>query len=102
MRKLKNSGATDVTRQGNAPESLPDLDARAGRVGGAQVAFGSPGPRINMDRILESWRDGATVGGSARDQPEAATRPGRPRTVSLPDGTTISFTVAGATLAVES
>jgi hypothetical protein len=101
MRKFRRSDDTNTTTLMHRGESLPDLDARSGRVGGAQVAFGAPGPRIDLDRVLESWRDGATVGGSVAEEPVEATPAPRARTVSLSDGTTISFTVAGAFLAAE-
>jgi hypothetical protein len=101
MRKTRRSDATNTIAVLHRGESLPDLDARAGRVSGAQVAFGAPGPRIDLDRVLESWRDGTTVGGSAAEQPTEATPAPKARTVSLSDGTTISFTVAGAFLAAE-
>ncbi len=98
--KLLRDRRTDPAA-GPAPDlQLPDLHARSGRVGGAQVAFGAPGPRIDLDRVLESWRDGASVGGAA--QPEPAPPPRPTRTVSLSDGTTISFTVAGSAITAES
>jgi len=83
--------------------SLSDLNARSGRVTG--VAYGAPGPRVDLDKVLESWRNGDTVGGSAqaeRPAPPPATPPATPpalapdRTVALTDGTTISFSVARA------
>lgn len=98
MRKSRRSDTTSTSTVMHRGESLPDLDARSGRVGGAQVAFGAPGPRIDLDRVLDTWRDGATVGGSTWEE---ATPAPKARTVSLSDGTTISFTVAGAFLAAE-
>lgn len=90
MRKpTSRSGPSASSRK---TDTVSDLNARSGRVAG--VAFGAPGPRIDLDRVLESWRDGDTVGGAAV---EAAPRKAPDRTVSLPDGTTISFTVAKAT-----
>ena len=98
MRKSRRSDGTKAPSLTNRGECLPDLDARSGRVGGAQVAFGAPGPRIDLDRVLDTWRDGATVGGSTWEE---TTQAPKARTVSLSDGTTISFTVAGAFLAAE-
>jgi hypothetical protein len=95
MRKSKARGAGGGVLRGSETIALPDLESRPGRVGGAQVAFGAPGPRIDLDRVLETWRDGSTVSGSARIAPAP------PNTVSLPDGTTISFTVAGATIGAD-
>lgn len=102
MRKPKRSGSTRASTGGTQAVPLVDIDARSGRVSGAQVAFGAPGPRIDLDRVLESWRDGTTVGGAAQDQSPVPPHPTAPRTVSLSDGTTISFTVAGASLVVDS
>jgi hypothetical protein len=90
MRKPRGRAPSDG---GEHRVSLPEPDARAGRVGGAQVAFGAPGPRVDLDRVLQSWRDGPTVEGAAQDRPAAAA-PAMPRRICLSDGTTISFDVA--------
>jgi hypothetical protein len=101
-----------------APVSSPVRhdDMRPGRVGGAAVAFGAPGPSIDLARVLETWRDGTTVtsgmaAAPTRDPPmhdtaahdAAAHAPTAPphRTVALSDGTQISFTVAGALLTLQ-
>ncbi|MGE0417226.1 MAG: hypothetical protein AB7O80_10495 [Acetobacteraceae bacterium] len=90
-----------------------DDDLRPARVGGGSVAFGAPGPKVDLDAILETWRDGATVTGGltsaepavaipAVDPPHLRVRPAPPQeVVSLSDGTKISFTVAGALLACD-
>ena len=91
MRKSSSRSGMPAGSRRPAVISLNDLNARAGRVGG--VAFGAPGPRIDMDRVVESWRNGVSTGGSAQETP---TQPARERTVSLADGTTISFTSARA------
>ncbi len=91
MRKSSSrSGMPGTTRPAEIL-SLSDLNARSGRVTG--VAFGAPGPRIDLDKVLESWRNGDTVGGGTQ---AAQPTPARDRTVALADGTTISFSVARA------
>ena len=104
MRKIQNRPRPMPSARVTGAMLAPDPDNRSGRVGGAQVAFGAPGPRIDLDRVLGSWRDGTTVGGAAQPAPVATAppeRPARPRTVALSDGTMISFTVAGSSFAVE-
>jgi hypothetical protein len=68
-------------------------DSRPGRVGGASVAFGAPGPRIDLARVLgRAADDGATISGGA-DGVEAAAQPTpAPQTIALSDGTRIAFT----------
>ncbi len=92
-----------------SPAPLPAQrhdDARPGRVGGGHVAFGAPGPAIDMDRVLQTWRDGTTVGGGMAGQDIAkpvltTAEPALRETVALSDGTRIAFTVAGALLTVD-
>lgn len=91
MRKSPSRSGMSAGSRRSALISLNDLNARSGRVGG--VGFGAPGPRIDLDRVVESWRNGVSTGGSAQ---EAPTQTARERTVSLADGTTISFTSARA------
>lgn len=91
MRKSSSRSGTPGTTRSTEILSLSDLNARSGRVTG--VAFGAPGPRIDLDKVLESWRNGDTVGGGAQ---AARATPARDRTVALADGTTISFSVAKA------
>lgn len=93
MRKMNARPTRGTTSKNRTVMSLPDLNTGSGRVPG--VAFGAPGPRINLEQVLDSWRLGVTTGGSA--QPTAAAPvSGTPtdRTVSLADGTTISFASA--------
>lgn len=74
-------------------------DTRGGRVSGAQGALGAPGPRVDLSRVLETWRDGVSVEGSAVDSAPPA--PPKAKTVSLSDGTTISFADASRALMTE-
>lgn len=97
MRKSKDRGSLTSHKRAGQGVSLTEPDTRAGRVGGAQVAFGAPGPKIDLNAVLDSWRDGASVGGAERGRKA----PDRADTVSLSDGTTISFSVARPTIPVE-
>ena len=78
-----------------------DRDARPGRLGGGSVAFGAPGPKIDVAKFLEATQSDATIGGSeagaapAKPAPPAApsatpTAPVR-QTVAFSDGTKVSF-----------
>ncbi len=93
MRKMNARPARGTTSRNQPAMSLPDMNAGSGRVPG--VAFGAPGPRINLDQVLESWRLSVTTGGAAQPTPTAAASAApAERTVSLADGTTISFASA--------
>jgi hypothetical protein len=89
---MRKSGRKD-------PPTISVADTRGGRVSGAQVGFGAPGPRVDLSRVLETWRDGVSIEGAASD--EVAPPAPRPKTVSLSDGTTISFANASRALAPE-
>lgn len=91
MRKSSTRFGTSTTARQPTVVTLSDLNARSGRVTG--VAFGAPGPRINLNKVLESWRSGDTVGGGSQSEQPA---PARERTVALADGTMISFSDARA------
>lgn len=70
------------------PFPSPAFDERPARVSGASRAYGAPGPAVTLDLLLSA----ASAGGAAQPQPLAPST----RKVSLSDGTTIAFTVAGA------
>lgn len=70
-------------------------DDRPGRVSGGSIAYGAPGQRVDLSRLFDASNRPASPGGSVR----GGDRPATPvRTVNLSDGTSISFTVAGAHL----
>ena len=83
-----------------------DRDARPGRLGGASVAFGAPGPKIDVAKFLESTRSDATIGGGEAGaaplspvppSPAPVATPSPPpaatarQTVAFSDGTKVSF-----------
>jgi hypothetical protein len=78
-----------------------DRDARPGRLGGASVAFGAPGPKIDVTKFLEATRSDATISGSeagsAPPKPAPPATPSAPppaqgrQTVAFSDGTKVSF-----------
>ena len=78
-----------------------DRDARAGRLGGGSVAFGAPGPKIDVAKFLEETRSDATISGGeagatpAKVAPVASPSPPLTAadrgTVALADGTKVSF-----------
>ena len=73
---------------------------RSGRIGGGALAFGAPGPRIDVQAFLDRSRGDSTISASAlhfeqnRAEPDKtdALRAIRPKeSVNLSDGTRISF-----------
>jgi|GEM_PF-3685465 len=56
-----------------------DRDARPGRLGGATVAFGAPGPKIDVAKFLEATRPDTSISGG-----EAGADPGDPAPLAAP------------------
>jgi hypothetical protein len=95
MRKISKTRSSNPERPASGTESL---DTRPGRVPGATISAWSGSLAIDLDAFFAQPSAGASIAGSApatQATPATQTNPQANGTVSLSDGTRITFATAG-------
>jgi hypothetical protein len=108
MRRTKRTIDNPTDSQ---PADIELQDSRSGRIRGAAMRSWTGPPEVDLAALFANPCSGGSVGGSAAilteppAQPDGAGSPAKrgsaPTTVSLSDGTQITFTSAGSGIALD-